>query len=850
MQRHVKDCLMGSAVTTLQGKANELQRHVKDKWQQRRQQKEREALATPLSNAIDNEKWNLITVLLDSSSDASAVYCQSIDRTLPLQNAIKRKAPSKVIAKLTRRSARVQIPRPLDPVDNEDAENQLSPLSSSPLPLRSPLRSPLPSLSLPSPPSLSLPSPSLPLSPPSTSPPLSPSPLPLPPITTTPSSSLTPILPLIDTDPISFSHGHHQLGLLQLLMTMIKTEEEAFKLVNIVLDERRKAEVKRIALIDRKNEKIMKYNRKSRKRKKKPLHDATPRNPLLSEVAAHNNTPLHIAVIRCFSSSFQQRLMDVDTHGFDLSLTDASRFYCAALTKSKKGHLPLHLACRGPFHGKYKVKHSYTIISQLLVHQSEAARIPTTQGGRLALHLVLRAKANKSIVQLVLEHYPQAAAEPTSKGNYALHIAIWNCATPSIIRMILNQYKRAAGIQSPSSGMYPVDLALERKLDQTIVADLLREAANSRVTDHEPLRPTTSDSSRNRLHRLMPKLWKHHHGSTKVQTILRRKVHQQRFARLKKSILRVQPWYRGCHVRRMQVLNRRKECVERIQAWIRMCTAKRKKSRREWAVKEMHQWIVDFTWIQPTIDARLLRTTVCVPETQEDFMLQVYQHIAERRNAGETIVRLLRDGFLTAKGYHGYYRAVQQVELRHRSVTLINQTVWQWVCYVKMKRAWKPLLALQCLRVWLRRTTKLKRVADLQLRQTVAVVRFQAVGRSYICRRNLIEQRSVTQIQAWFRCLKSWRKYRILRFSAIQIEKIRRASVVKTKYWWITTPGQHRSRKFEQQARKRAYPTREGFNSQPPNDHHVLGRDDHLFPTKKDHHEHSRLKLRMFLPTH
>ena len=64
-------------------------------------------------------------------------------------------------------------------------------------------------------------------------------------------------------------------------------------------------------------------------------------------------------------------------------------------------------------------------------------------------------------------------------------------------------------------------------------------------------------------------------------------------------------------------------------------------------------------------------------------VLSLPAYFFERRDAGETIVKLLRVGYLSAKEKHGYYRALQAINVRHASATLINQRVWKWVKYVK-----------------------------------------------------------------------------------------------------------------------------------------------------------------------
>ena len=124
------------------------------------------------------------------------------------------------------------------------------------------------------------------------------------------------------------------------------------------------------------------------------------------------------------------------------------------------------------------------------------------------------------------------------------------------------------------------------------------------------------------------------------------------------------------------------------------------------------------------------------------------------------------------------------------------------------------------------------------------------VYHGYIQRRETCERQNVILIQSWYRCLIAWRKYRVMKFSAIRITKMRRASIAKHEYWWVAAPGNTKSRKFEKQAIKIGYAQREGYHSNPSNNHKILRFDSHLFPTNKDRHEHSRLKLRMFLATH
>jgi ankyrin repeat protein len=642
------------------------------------------------------------------------------------------------------------------------------------------------------------------------------------------------------------------------------------------LDERRKLEVNRIKKIDKKNERIIKKNIKiknlNRRNMKKmnikqqcknkvhklePLYDTTPTNPLLAEVSTHGNTPLHIAVVRCFAPEFQQLLIKVDNHGSHID----PKSNCCALRKSAKGKLPLHIACRGPFVGQNKVLYPFTIIEQLLQHAPESCKIPTNYG-RLPLHLVLRAKANKSIVQLVLSSYPNAANVATKNGNYPLHIAIWNRASPSVIRMVLNHNKHASRIKSPSCSLYPIDMALEKCFGKKIISLLLRaacDAVGTNDTNDTNVTNVTNDinhsrvlsfRSQKRLKRLMPKLWLKCHATALVQTLARKKRQQTNYQKLKSSVSITQPWYRGVRVRKKNILIKKLRSIQTIQNTIRTYQAKKKKRRKQWAVTIVHQWIINFTWIQPTVVKNRQLTNEIVPDTTRVFFLDVYEAIAKRRISGVIIVQHLRNGYLSAKGQHGYKRAVNQVKLRHASATLINQTVKEWVCYQKMKRAFKPLLAFQCIRVWIRETPKLKFLRNKKLIRNVASTKIQSLSRGYVSRRNSIEIDSCIRIQAWFRCLSSWRKYRVKLHSAVQITKVQRALESRRKYWWIAkSPGLKRSRMFENQAKKVAYPQREGHHSNPPQGHYIPG-NKHIFVNDKDRHEHKRLKLRMFLPTH
>ena len=63
---------------------------------------------------------------------------------------------------------------------------------------------------------------------------------------------------------------------------------------------------------------------------------------------------------------------------------------------------------------------------------------------------------------------------------------------------------------------------------------------------------------------------------------------------------------------------------------------------------------------------------------------------------------------------------------------------------------------------------------------------------------------------------------------------MRRASIAKHEYWWVAAPGNTKSRKFEKQAIKIGYAQREGYHSNPSNNHKILRFDSHLFPTNKD----------------
>ena len=268
-----------------------------------------------------------------------------------------------------------------------------------------------------------------------------------------------------------------------------------------------------------------------------------------------------------------------------------------------------------------------------------------------------------------------------------------------------------------------------------------------------------------------------------------------------------------------------------------------------WAIAQIHEWLIDFTWISPIIDQHRLLTNVCVPDTQDDFLFHIYEAIAKRRNAGTVIVALLRVGFLRAKNEHGYSRALLQIQVRHASATLINTTVHRWVCYVKMKRAFQPMLALHCIQIWLRNSVKLKSIQNQRLINNVAATKIQGMGKGYLYRRHFLELKSILRIQTWYRYLFAWRKYRVQQKSVVTISKIQRALKARSKYWWVSSPGLKKSRMFENQAAKIGFPQREGTHSNPPLGHHVLG-NTHAFVTNNDLYEDSRLKLRMFLPTH
>ena len=334
-----------------------------------------------------------------------------------------------------------------------------------------------------------------------------------------------------------------------------------------------------------------------------------------------------------------------------------------------------------------------------------------------------------------------------------------------------------------------------------------------------------------------------------LQTTVRKYNHQKTFQRLKTVVLMIQPWYRGCKERKLHQLHHRKKAIHTIQNSYRVYKAIQRKEKKEWAINIIHQWIVDFTWIQPIVEINRIRTTVVIPEQQNELMLQVYEAIANRRNAGQLIVHHLRTGYIRAKGQHGYVRASNQIQVRHAAATVINQTVWTWVCHVKMKRAFQPLLALQCIKTWMRKTRKLTSIKQRRLISNVAATKIQRVGRGHVVRRHRTEHSSVTALQAWYRCVSTWRKYRVQLHSVVQITKVQRALKARSKYWWIASkPGKHRSRMFEQQSKKIAYPQREGHHSNPPVGHYVLGHN-HVFVETQDYHEHDRMKLRMFLPT-
>ena len=153
-------------------------------------------------------------------------------------------------------------------------------------------------------------------------------------------------------------------------------------------------------------------------------------------------------------------------------------------------------------------------------------------------------------------------------------------------------------------------------------------------------------------------------------------------------------------------------------------------------------------------------------------------------------------------------RSTIRVFVRHRSATLLNHTANAWVHYVKMERAWRPLLAFQVCRVFLRRCARTQSICERRLRRNVAAVRLQAAARGYVLRRARGEAHAATAVAAWWRGRQQWRRYRLLNASAIRIETAQRRSSVQATYWWIS---EKRSRRFAQSAVKQGFAVRDGI---------------------------------------
>ena len=245
--------------------------------------------------------------------------------------------------------------------------------------------------------------------------------------------------------------------------------------------------------------------------------------------------------------------------------------------------------------------------------------------------------------------------------------------------------------------------------------------------------------------------------------------------------MRVQPWYRGCHERSKRILATRTAAVVVVQSWARRMSARALRDRRQWASDEIGLWLVEETWIGPIVDQHRLRTDVVAPELVDEFLFtgsdffetSVCAGVARRRDAGATIHQVLRHrprhyppSRLAGKppsgwrgprvlmhpaalrqndrseeegrgkgSLDGVARAKVRVFVRHRSATLLNRTANAWVHYVKMERAWRPLLAFQVCRVFLRRCARTQSICERRLRRNVAAVRLQAAARGYVLRR-------------------------------------------------------------------------------------------------------------------
>jgi hypothetical protein len=357
-----------------------------------------------------------------------------------------------------------------------------------------------------------------------------------------------------------------------------------------------------------------------------------------------------------------------------------------------------------------------------------------------------------------------------------------------------------------------------------------------------------------RLERIQPVLWKHRRAAERLQTSARRAVRQIQFHKLRAAAMRVQPWYRGCHERSKRILATRTAAVVVVQSWARRMSARALRDRRQWASDEIGLWLVEETWIGPIVDQHRLRTDVVAPELVDEFLFtgsdffetSVCAGVARRRDAGATILEVLRHrprhyppSRLAGKppsgwrgprvlmhpaalrqndrseeegrgkgSLDGVARAKVRVFVRHRSATLLNRTANAWVHYVKMERAWRPLLAFQVCRVFLRRCARTQSICERRLRRNVAAVRLQAAARGYVLRRARGEAHAATAVAAWWRGRQQWRRYRLLNASAIRIETAQRRSSVQATYWWIS---EKRSRRFAQSAVKQGFAVRDGI---------------------------------------
>ena len=249
----------------------------------------------------------------------------------------------------------------------------------------------------------------------------------------------------------------------------------------------------------------------------------------------------------------------------------------------------------------------------LLNHCPDSAKVPTRRG-RLPLHLVLNKsgrECNKRIVSLLLNCYPAAASVPTKNGHYPLHIAIWSRCSAEVIFDILSAFPRAAQIASPKTGLYPVDLALERALPEEIINTLLRETAKKSQGDR-----CNSDNGRD----ITSSAHYHPHASLPYESIFPRDLTVssphcgKTDARLnfckpqsancrtnqvsqtaRAAAMRIQPWARGCLERSKNLLSIRRSAVVLMQAWVRRSLARTLSDRRRWASEEIGLWLIGET---------------------------------------------------------------------------------------------------------------------------------------------------------------------------------------------------------------------------------------------------------------